>query len=205
LGLRGSIREGPFHQRDHRDGQEVLIEVVANVIREKSMEGQLLSHEEILDRLAQMGLPAPKEGSLDIAPDGMLRKAMETNEDLMEIPVGGGEPYYYSGRYMTEPYARILIQKKEAPLLMIAETVRKNSMLYPRPIALDAFQKTPFEMNGEEVEAALERMAGQEDFRDICRTTTSIGTVFLFSTLHLEPDHASMLAEWFDVGQFQNP
>jgi hypothetical protein len=60
-------------------------------------------------------------------------------------------------------------------------------------------------MSGEEIEASLEHMAGKEDFRDICRTTTSIGTAFLFSTLHLEPDYASMLAEWFDVGQFQNP
>jgi hypothetical protein len=83
--------------------------------------------------------------------------------------------------------------------------VRKNSMLYPRPIPLESFQKMPFEMSGEEIEASLEQMAGREDFRDICRTTPSIGTVFLFSTLYLEPDYASMLAEWFDVGQFQNP
>jgi hypothetical protein len=29
--------------------------------------------------------------------------------------------------------------------------------------------------------------------------------VFLYSTRHLDPDHASMLAEWLDVGQYRNP
>jgi len=29
--------------------------------------------------------------------------------------------------------------------------------------------------------------------------------VFLYSTRHLETDHAAMLAEWLDVGQFENP
>jgi hypothetical protein len=188
-----------------RKGEEALVQVVANFIREKSMEGQLLSREEIMGRLRELRGLASIEGGLDVTPDGMLRKTMETNGDLMEVPDSEGEPYYYSAQYMTEAYARILIQKKEAPLLMIAEIVRKNSMLYPRPIPLDSFRGTPFELSDEEIKASLEQMAGKENFRDIRRTTTSIGTVFLFSTLHLEPDHASMLAEWFDVGQFQNP
>jgi hypothetical protein len=190
---------------EKREDEKALVQSVASFIREKSMEGQLLSREEIMGRLTELRMPASNEGRLDVAPDGMLRKAMETNEDLMEVPVPEGEPYYYSAQYMTEPYARILTQKKEAPLLMIAEIVRKNSMLYPRPIPLDSFHETPFEMSEEEIKASLEQMAGKEDFRDIRRTTTSIGTVFLFSTLHLAPDHASMLAEWYDVGQFQNP
>jgi hypothetical protein len=36
-------------------------------------------------------------------------------------------------------------------------------------------------------------------------TMTSASSVFLYSTLYLEPAHASMLAEWLDVGQFDNP
>jgi len=48
-------------------------------------------------------------------------------------------------------------------------------------------------------------MPGQEEYQDIAQTTTSIGTIFLYSTRHLDPGHASMLAEWFDVGQFNNP
>jgi hypothetical protein len=48
-------------------------------------------------------------------------------------------------------------------------------------------------------------MAGAKEYQDIAQTTSSIGTVFLFSRLHLEPDYASMLAEWIDVGQSKSP
>jgi hypothetical protein len=36
---------------------------------------------------------------------------------------------------------------------------------------------------------------------DISRNHFSL----LYSALHLEPEYASMLAEWLDVGQFNNP
>jgi hypothetical protein len=45
----------------------------------------------------------------------------------------------------------------------------------------------------------------QEEFSDIAATKTSEETIYLYSTLHLEPDYASMLDEWLDVGQYQNP
>jgi hypothetical protein len=48
-------------------------------------------------------------------------------------------------------------------------------------------------------------MQGEKEYLDIASTTTSSSRVFLYSTLHLEPDHAEMLAEWLDVGQFENP
>jgi hypothetical protein len=48
-------------------------------------------------------------------------------------------------------------------------------------------------------------MEQQAEYRDIARTITSIGTVFLYSNQYLDPDHASMLAEWLDVGQANNP
>jgi aldehyde:ferredoxin oxidoreductase len=40
---------------------------------------------------------------------------------------------------------------------------------------------------------------------DIVQTTTSTCRIFLCSTLHPEREHASMLAEWLDMGQFENP
>jgi hypothetical protein len=35
--------------------------------------------------------------------------------------------------------------------------------------------------------------------------STSAGHVFLYSSRYLERDYALMLAEWVDVGQFENP
>jgi hypothetical protein len=48
-------------------------------------------------------------------------------------------------------------------------------------------------------------MGEQEEFQDIALATTSMGRVYLYSTHHLEPDYASTLAEWLDVGQANNP
>lgn len=48
-------------------------------------------------------------------------------------------------------------------------------------------------------------MTGQAGYGDIAQIRTSVGTVFLYSASYLDPAHASMLAEWLDVGQFNNP
>lgn len=106
---------------------------------------------------------------------------------------------------MSEAYARLLIRKEGDPLLLIAETVRENSKIYPRPIRMDTFKNPPFDLTEDEISTCLKRMAEDEQYRDIAETKTSLDTVFLYSTLHLEPDYASMLAEWIDVGQFENP
>ena len=41
---------------------------------------------------------------------------------------------------------------------------------------------------------------GNNQIAEIGITMALTCRVFLYSILHLEPDHASMLAEWFDVG-----
>jgi hypothetical protein len=60
-------------------------------------------------------------------------------------------------------------------------------------------------MTEDDIKTCLQQMTGQEEYTDIRQTTSSIGTIYLFSSTHLEPGHASMLAEWLDVGQFRNP
>jgi hypothetical protein len=178
---------------------------VAAMIRQSSKGGQLISEAEILGRLAdQHLLPSPAEGQAGEA-GTFLKKLVEESGDLKELAGQDGARSYYSSDFMTEAYARILIQKHGDRLRLIAETVRENSALYPRPVPLDLFTKPPFDLTQQEVLSDLERMGGEEEYRDIVSTTTSTSRVFLYSTLHLEPDHASMLAEWLDVGQSNNP
>ncbi|MBM3299678.1 MAG: hypothetical protein FJY85_06970, partial [Deltaproteobacteria bacterium] len=116
-----------------------------------------------------------------------------------------GIPYYYSVQSLSETYAGILMRKSENPLWLIAEVVRANSQLYPRPVPLDSFHELPFGLTPEEIAECLAIMGQQKEYQDIAQTITSIGTLFLYSTQHLEPDHASTLAEWLDVGQVNNP
>lgn len=177
---------------------------IADLIRKRSEEGQLVLPEEIRTRLTEQGY-LKSRGDQPSPFEVIVQQAMEEHGDLKEIEGKDGIPRYYSSIYMSEKYAKILSQKGEDPLLMIAEIVRENSKIYPRPIPMNIFKETPFEFGREDLLDFLERMAGIEEYQDIAQTTTSIGTVYLYSTLYLEPDYASTLAEWLDVGQANNP
>ena len=186
--------------------EEALRQRVAELVRVKSRDGHFISRAEIRQNLVdrQPLPPQPKEGEPDRF-QRLLQKTQEEHGDLREIPGKEGEPRYYSSVYMSDSYVQLLLRKEGEPLSMIAETVRENSLVYPRPLPLTTFKNSPFDLTEEEILACLRQMAEREEYGDVQQTTTSIGTVFLYSTLHLDRDYASMLAEWLDVGQFNNP
>jgi len=186
-----------------KEGEDAA-RAIAAMIRQESEAGQLISESEIFRRMADQRLLALPAADPAEEVRNILRKCVEESADLYELAVEDGSRRYYSSHFMTETYARILLQKQGDPRRLIAETVRKNSAVYPRPVPLDIFTQPPFDLARQEVLNNLERMAADEQYRDILPTTTSAYSVFLYSTLHLEPD-ASMLAEWFDVGRFNNP
>ena len=184
---------------------EAAAKAIVAMIRQDSEAGQLIAEPEILRRIADQHLltspaadPAEETGK-------MLENAMDGNEDLHELAAPDGSRYYYSSQFMTQAYAMILLQKQGDPLRLIAEIVRQSSEVYPRPVPLDIFTQPPFDLTHQEALNRLERMAAEETYQDIAVTTTSTSRVFLYSTFHLEPTHASMLAEWLDVGQLNNP
>jgi hypothetical protein len=181
------------------------IGAIAAMIRQESKAGKLISASEILRRAADQKLfPTPAAGLGEEA-GNLLRKVADENEDLHELAAEDGSRSYYSSHFMTETYAGILLQKQGDRLRLIAEIVRQNSAAYPRPVPLDLFTQPPFDLTPQEVLNNLERMSVRDEFRDIEPTTTSTSRVFLYSTLHLDPEYASMLAEWLDVGQANNP
>jgi len=175
---------------------------VAEMVRERSKEGKIVSRKELLKELAAQGSKAHRA---ETAEAELFRRAFEENEDLKELRDQDEEAWLYSSQWMSEAYAKALVRRRGDPLLLMAETIRENSLKYPRPIPLHLFQDLPFEMTEEEIESCLGKMKNLEGYEDIAQTTTSIGTVFLYSKAHLDPDHAAMLAEWLDVGQFNNP
>ena len=194
---------------DHYDislqTKETMIEVIAESIRRKNQEGQLASENEIFQELLKQDiLKGDREESRPLFKE-ILEETLNRYEDLEKLPDKGEGPRLYSSQFMTESYARILLQKETNVLLLIAEVVRENSAVYPRPVSLDLFEDSPFNLTQGELQRHLEQMGKKKEYRDIKQTTTSAGNVFLYSSSHLEPDYASMLAEWFDVGQFNNP
>jgi len=184
---------------------EAAARAIAAMIRQSSEASQLIAESEILRRMADQHLLISQAADPAEEVGDILKKVVDGSEDLHELAAQDGSRRYYSSHFMTETYAMILLQKLGDPLRLIAETVRENSAVYPRPVPLDIFTQPPFDLTRQEVLNDLERMAAEDEYRDIVPTTTSASRVFLYSTLHLEPEYASMLAEWLDVGQFNNP
>jgi hypothetical protein len=176
-----------------------------NFIQARGEAGHLVTAEEIYTEFVRMGILNSEKGDEPTELEAFLKERVKHNEDLREIPDEKGIPHYYSGRSMAGTYARILIQRRGDPLLLMAEIIRENSRIYPRPVPLGIFEEPPFGLTPEEISLCLKKMAAQGEYQDIEQTITSIGTVFLYSKQYLDPNHASMLAEWLDVGQSNNP
>lgn len=177
----------------------------ASFVRDRSKAGQLTSWEEIQGELKRQGLLEPQPEAVSAEWQGLIKRRIGEQEDLEEIPGPDGLPRYFSATYLSKAYARLMVQRERNPLSLLVETVREHSALYPRPVPLDLFQDPPFGMSEEEIQQCLQEMKNLEPYQDIAQTTTSIGSVFLYSTRHLDPDYASLLAEWLDVGQADHP
>jgi hypothetical protein len=188
-----------------KEGKLPTRQGVADVVREKSKAGQLVVAEELFSTLDMEHGTKPEVGEDSGSPEALLNNVMAENQDLKEIRAKSGTSFYYSSMFMSDNYATLLLHKKEGPGALIADTVREDSDRYPRPTPLDVFKEPPFDLSQEEILSCLQEMSNREEYQDISRVSTSIGHVFLYSSRYLDPDYALMLAEWIDVGQFENP
>jgi len=188
------------HETDSVMQGEAAEEIIAKAIRERSAAYQLISESELVSLLKD--LPDADKKDKDVS--AILTRRIQENDDL-QILSGKDSSYYYSSDFMTAAYAKILIDKLDGPLLLIAETVREHTGTYGRPVPLDIFMQPPFNLEYGLLLDSLEAMKNEDGYADIAATTTSASTIYLYSSSHLERDHAVMLAEWLDVGQAENP
>lgn len=177
-----------------------VVQVVC-IVRRESKAGLLITMADIAHRLAGSNEHIPLVTELEI----LLKKTIDENEDIRELVAGNGFRYYFSMRFMTEAYASILLKKQGDSLRLIADIVRQNTADYLRPVPLDMFMQSPFNFTYDEILEMVERMEDIKEFHDIRRTATSSFREFLYSADIMESMHASMLAQWFDVGQLENP
>jgi hypothetical protein len=141
-----------------------------------------------------------------VSPTALLAFAEREHLDDLAIVCEGQHAYLYSTRYMTHQYAETAARVGEGDIpRLIAEAVRADSAIYPRPTPIGTFAERPFGLDRDQIALALERMLDDPGFDDIRRVTASDGTPFLFSARHLEPGHAASLAEWLAVGRSNNP
>jgi hypothetical protein len=185
------------------DEGTMLADMIAAKIRECSEAGTLIAERELEQHFVEQKRTMGDDGIADFS--NTLADALKRYDDLHELKAVDTAHCYFSSQNMTRAYALMLLERHDDPLQLIAEVVRENSAAYPRPLPFEIFTHSPFDMTLDEVQDCLRQMAADQKYSDIASTTTSASTMYLYSTLHLEADHASMLAEWFDVGQFENP
>ncbi|MFH0825567.1 MAG: hypothetical protein V2B18_22660 [Pseudomonadota bacterium] len=185
--------------------QDDVCSTVAEIIRDRSASGRLIPSAEILADLRVRGVleSDPADPPLDL--DVIAARALDENDDLRRLDGREGISFYYSVQSLTESYAQILVWKSEHPLRLIAEVVRDNSIRYRRPFPADGFREPPFDLTREEIAACLIAPETDDEYGDIAQITSTHGTPFLYSTKHLDPDHACMLADRLDGGLAENP
>ena len=185
--------------------KEDVSSTIAKIIRDRSASGRLINGLELLTECRERGLLKSEDIDRTIDFEVTAARALDENTDLRRMCSRDRIPFYYSVQSLTETYAQILLWKSEPPLWLIVQVVRDNSLRYQRPVSADSFREQPFDLTQDEIAGCLKRMGAEREYQDIAQTTTALGTLFLYSTEYLDPDHASMLAEWLDGGQANNP
>ncbi|MBI5523660.1 MAG: hypothetical protein HY910_13615 [Desulfarculus sp.] len=184
--------------------QARLTKAAVVVVLQASQEGRLTTREDVLQALVSGGIirQAEDQGDSDDARRRLageeafaaLAGILAEHPSLASFQGLSGQTVYHCPDLLSRTYARILDRKSSPPVLM-AEEIRANSRDYPRPVPVELFEASPFELPPEEIEHTLRSMAADPQYQDITFTTTASGAVYLFSALYLERGYAAFLAQ----------
>jgi hypothetical protein len=114
--------------------------------------------------------------------------------------------YLYSDQFMTGTYAGILAQAEaHDPLATIADIVREESRIYPRPTALTTFNAPVYNINPDELGKYADDLVTRPEYSDIKSVLASTGTRYLYSETFINRDFVKAAVEWEEVGRYLNP
>lgn len=174
------------------------IENVIYEIRESSSKGRLTKKSSLTEEASRLTEEEKEELFLSLA----------SEPELIDITSlrGKKDLYYYSKDKMTENYANMVFRIEENDLIRaMAELIRKNSNIYPRPTSIKTFYSKPFSFTTELLRELLENLKDSSEYSDIEETKASNEAVYLYSSKFLTKKYAKSLAEWIEVGQYENP
>ena len=171
-----------------------LAQAALDSVREASAAARLIAAQEVLEQLAARGFGECLGAGTEVDPCQHVAAVLSDLPEIASLASLSGRVLYHDPDLLSRTYARIL-DRKDAPAILMAEEIRSNSREYPRPVPVELFEAPPFGLAPAVIESALRTMADSEEFRDITFATTSMGTVYLFSSLHLDRRYATFLAE----------
>ncbi len=180
------------------DEDEDKVALIGNFIRDKSSEGELTNAEDLL------------EEPISLEVDEVLTMIEELNkrDDFLDIVVHKGKEkvYLYSINFITKNYANMMIVVEEKDFFkMIADTVRQESKIYPRPTNVKLFSKAPFKLSKDDFLEIYNQLKKKEEYKDIQEVKASNNAIYLYSEDFMKRAHAASIAEWIEVEAEQNP
>lgn len=112
----------------------------------------------------------------------------------------------FDSSQMSSSYGEALNYAAEGDSLKtIAETVRKESRLYPRPCISEMFLSSPYNIEADKLQNTIQILISDgSDFKDICLTKASNGDIYLYSQRYMNKSRADYLAEWESVGSVES-
>lgn len=129
----------------------------------------------------------------------------EGYEDIKKLK-GKKCVYTYSQNKMTENYAKLLVKVEDGDMYsLIADTIRNDSKIYPRPTDVKLFTKSPYNFKDKEFMDILSQIKQMEGFEDIKESRASNNALYLFSELHMSQAYADSLTEWIEVTSLECP
>ena len=127
------------------------------------------------------------------------------HQDIHRVAGPSGVEYLYSIDFMTETYAHLLARvEAKDPEALIAETVREESRIYPRPTRVGLFYAPVFQLQEYQMETVVESVLARDDCKDIKKIVAPNGALYLYSDRYLNQALAERYVQWEEVEKFKN-
>jgi hypothetical protein len=141
----------------------------------------------------------------DLEPDKVKQHALAilediTYPDIRQVAGPTGLVYLYSVDHMTETYARLLARvEANDPAALVAETVREESLIYPRPTKVALFYAPVFQLQECNMPMIVESVLTRPEYKDIKKIDAPTGAIYLYSEMYMDPDLAERYVQWEEV------
>jgi hypothetical protein len=147
---------------------------------------------------------------LDLGPERIKQYAQAilndpNYPDIRQVAGPAGLEYFYSVNFMTQTYARLLARvEAHNPAALIAETVREESLIYPRPTRVGLFYAPVFQLQECHVETIVESMLVCDEYQDIKKIVAPTDAIYLYSDRYLDQALAERYVQWEEVEKLTN-
>ena len=128
-------------------------------------------------------------------------------DDIKTVTAANGEMFFYSTRHMSDYFALVLARVAgHDPCATVAETVRDESRIYPRPTCVQLFLEKIFGINEEDLKEVVCMTLQRPEFADIkAMVHPTTGAAYLYSEKYLDGERAFMKMDYEEVIRPANP